>query len=120
MAKRDEWDCHRTRQEHFTDEEATFVRDCFDNGLEPKEVAQKLGCSTRSIQARYAFFRTGVKRRTYQSKYYRIPTAPDEDYLLEERIATALRAECLQIFGATWNIENANRLARCAIQAMRS
>jgi hypothetical protein len=36
----------------------------------------------------------------------------------EDRVATALREECLQIFGATWNNDNARRLARAAISAL--
>ena len=36
-----------------------------------------------------------------------------------ERVGEALRKECLSIFGSTWNNDNAWRLARAAIEAMR-
>lgn len=41
---------------------------------------------------------------------------PEEDWALEDRIAKALREEGLRIFGSTWNLENAHRLARAAIE----
>lgn len=40
----------------------------------------------------------------------------DADWRLEERVAKALREECLLIFGSTWNLDNAHRLARTAIK----
>lgn len=43
----------------------------------------------------------------------------NSDTALEERVAKALRSECEQIFGSTWNIDNANRLARAAIEEVK-
>lgn len=36
-----------------------------------------------------------------------------------ERVGEALRKECLAIFGSTWSNDNAWRLAKAAIEAMR-
>jgi hypothetical protein len=46
-------------------------------------------------------------------------TTSDFDYALEERVAKALRKECIQIFGSTWDFDNAHRLARTAIEEIR-
>jgi len=106
----------RSRQDHFTEDEAAFVSDCFNKGVKPQEVAERLKCSERTIQVRYAFLRSGAKRKTRPR--WAIMT-PERDYFLEERVAEALRAECLLIFGSTWNLDNANRLARTAIDVMK-
>jgi hypothetical protein len=38
---------------------------------------------------------------------------------MELKVALALRARCLEIFGTTWNNEDTMALARAAIRAMR-
>ena len=49
----------------------------------------------------------------------RLEMTTDEDYELEERLANVLREECLRIFGSTWNLDNAHRLARAAIEEIK-
>ena len=106
----------RSRQDHFTDDETAFVSDCFNKGIKPKEVAERLKCSERTIQVRYSFLRSGVKRKTRPR--WALMT-PEREYFLEERVAAALRAECLLIFDSTWNLDNAHRLARTAIEVIK-
>ena len=49
----------------------------------------------------------------------KLEMSDDEDDAMEYRLAKELRAECLQIFGSTWNLDNAHRLARVAIEEMK-
>jgi hypothetical protein len=106
----------RSRQEHFTDDEVSFVSDCFNKSIKPRVVAQQLKCSERTIQVRYRFLRSGVKRKTRPRWAF---MTPEREYFLEEKVAKALREECLLIFGSSWNIDNAHRLARTAIEVMK-
>lgn len=70
----DNWEYKRTRQQHFTTDELTFIRKCFEEKWTAKNVARKLECSSRVIQTHFANLKAEIpvrERGPMKPRFYR-------------------------------------------------
>ena len=42
---------------HLNDEDKRYILDCYNVGIPPRPVAEKLGCSMRAVQKHYQLYR---------------------------------------------------------------